>query len=89
MRLRVTTWIEGGTTVVQVEGQLVGSGIAVLEKACRASVPPIILDLSNLSWMDSKGTESLRALVREGAQIRSMSPYIDVVFNRETSAKPE
>lgn len=89
MRLRVTTRIEGGATVVQVEGRLVGRGIAVLEKVCRASELPVTLDLSNLWWMDSAGTNSLRTLVREGAQIRSMSPYIEVVFNREKSSEPE
>jgi len=43
MRLRITQTTEGPTTVITVDGQLVGDGVAELARVSQAAVPPMAL----------------------------------------------
>ncbi|MBW2369951.1 MAG: hypothetical protein JRH15_18935 [Deltaproteobacteria bacterium] len=71
--------------VIQIAGQLAGGGVLELERECRAAGLPIALDLSNLRWADSEGVQLLKTFVDKGAQLRGMSPYVEILLKREPS----
>jgi hypothetical protein len=83
MRLRITTTTDGDTTVVQVHGQLVGRGVAELGKTSREAGRPLALDLSNLQWVDADGIRLVTRLVDEGAKLRRVSPYVEMLLARQ------
>lgn len=82
MLLRITQTTEGPTTVITIDGQLVGDGVAELARLYQAAVPPIALDLTHLQQADADGISMLNALADEGAQLRSVSPYIALLLDR-------
>ena len=83
MRLRITTTKDGQMSIIQIDGQLVGVGVLELERECRAAGLPMALDLSNLRWADSHGVRLIKTFVDKGAQLRGMSPYVEMLLKRE------
>jgi hypothetical protein len=83
MRLRITTTKDGQMSIIQIDGQLVGVGVLELERECRAAGLPMALDLSNLRWADSDGVRLIKTFVDKGAQLRGMSPYVEMLLKRE------
>jgi ABC-type transporter Mla MlaB component len=82
MRLRITQTTEGPTTVITIDGQLVGDGVAELARVYQAAVPPMALDLTHLQQADADGIALLKALADAGAQLRGVSPYIALLLDR-------
>jgi anti-anti-sigma regulatory factor len=82
MQLRITQTTDGPTTVVSVEGRLVGAGVAELERVCQGATPPIAIDLTYLQWMDAQSISMLNALADAGAELRAVSPYISLLLDR-------
>ncbi len=72
-------------SVIQIDGQLVGVGVLELERECRAVGLPMAFDLSNLRWADSDGVQLIRTFVDKGAQLRGMSPYVEMLLKKEES----
>ena len=83
MRLRITTTKDGQMSIIQIDGQLAGVGVLELERECWAAGLPIALDLSNLRWADFDGVQLIKTFVAKGAQLRGMSPYVEMLLKRE------
>ena len=71
--------------VLQIAGQLAGIGVLELERECRSAEFPIAFDLSNLRWADSDGVQLIKTFVDKGAQLRGMSPYVEILLKKEES----
>ena len=71
--------------VIRIAGQLTGAGVLELEREYRAAEFPIALDLSNLRWADSEGVQLVKVLMGKGAQLRGMSPYVEMLLKSEKS----
>lgn len=84
MLLRIDLIEEGETTVVQVMGQLADEGVAELERTLQSVTSPRVVDLSHLRTVDAEGIKILRAIAAEGGALRNVSPYIQLLLNRET-----
>jgi ABC-type transporter Mla MlaB component len=82
MLLRITQTTEGPTTVITIDGQLVGDGVAELARVSQAAVPPMALDLTHLQQADADGIALLNALADAGAHLRGVSPYIALLLDR-------
>jgi ABC-type transporter Mla MlaB component len=82
MLLRITQTTEGPTTVIRIDGQLVGDGVAELARVSQAAVPPMALDLTHLQQADADGIALLNALADAGAHLRGVSPYIALLLDR-------
>jgi len=82
MRLRITQTTEGPTTVITIDGQLVGDGVAELARVYQPAVPPIVLNLTHLQQVDADSIALLRALADAGAHLRGVSPYIALLLDR-------
>ncbi len=76
MTVRITSLVEGGRTVIRVEGQLTAIDISILETTSRSGGFPQRLDLSGLLSSDRAGIAALRSLQSEGAEFHGTSPYI-------------
>jgi len=70
--------------VIQVIGQLMDEGVAELEKTLKNIRRPWVVDLSLLRTADAEGIEALRAIVEDGGELRNVSPYVQLLLNRET-----
>ena len=81
MLLRITQTTEGHTTVIRIDGQLVGDGVAELARVSQAAVPPLALDLTHLQQADADGIALLKALADAGAHLRGVSPYIALLLD--------
>lgn len=82
MRLCITQTTEDPTTVITIDGQLVGDGVAELARVYQAAVPPLVLNLTHLQSADADGISTLNALADAGAQLRGVSPYIALLLER-------
>ena len=43
----------------------------------------LVLDFSNLRYAASEGADLVRTLVKEGAEVRAASPFIQLLLGRE------
>ena len=82
MLLRITQTTEDSTTVIRIDGRLVGDGVAELARVAQAAVPPLALDLTHLRQADADGIALLQALVDAGVRLRGVSPYIALLLAR-------
>jgi len=83
MLLRIDIVEEGEATVVQVMGHLADEGVAELERTLQGAKPPRVVDLSHLRTVDAEGIQILRAIAAAGGTLRNVSPYIQLLLNRE------
>ena len=84
MLLRIDTFVVEGTTVIQIIGQLVDEGVAELERTLQSVRAPLVVDASLLRTVDAEGITTLRSIVEGGGELRNVSPYIQLLLNRET-----
>jgi ABC-type transporter Mla MlaB component len=76
MTVRITSYVQGGRTIIRVEGKLTAIDTSVLVAKCRSAGFPQRLDLSGLQSADRAGIAALRSLQSEGAEFHGTSPYI-------------
>jgi hypothetical protein len=81
--LRITTR-NVGHTVIEVDGQLAGEGVAELERVIRDAERPFLLNLGGLVSADDAGVELLRTLAKEGTALRDASPYIKLLLEDDS-----
>ena len=62
MTARITSNVEGGRTIIRVEGQLTAVDTSVLVAKCRSGGFPQRLNLSGLLSSDGAGIAALRSL---------------------------
>ncbi len=85
MRLRITRNSEGTTTVLHVDGELLGEGVRELERLAGTTYR-LRIDLTHLRRADAKGLAVLRRLAAAGAELANASPFIALLLERP--AKP-
>ena len=88
--LRITTIHDGLQTVLKLEGKLMEPWIEELCGAwalAEARGKHVGLDLSDVSFMDAAGTQSLRSLVRRGALLTGCSAFVAELL-RESQTQP-
>ena len=81
MRFRITQTTDGATTVLHVDGELLGEGVRELERLASV-VRPLRLDLTNLLRTDADGLAALRRLSAAGAELASVPPYFALLLER-------
>ena len=83
MTVRITSDVQGGRTIIRVEGKLTAIDTSVLVAKCRSAGFPQRLDLSGLQSADRAGIAALRSLQSEGAVLRGASPYLRRLLEEE------
>ena len=82
MRFCITTIMDGATTVLNVDGELLGEGVRELERLAGV-VRPLRLDLTNLLRADAAGLAALRRLAAAGVELIGLPPYYALLLERE------
>jgi len=81
MEIRIDITSEGPETVVHIAGRLSGIAVAQLRKACDPIEGAFVLDLSNLLFADDAGIDTIRRLGEKRAEVRSASPFIQLLID--------
>jgi anti-anti-sigma regulatory factor len=81
MVLRIAEERLGEAAIVRVMGRLGGAGVEELSRACREAGAPLRLDLSGLLHADEVGLALLRSLRDSGAELTSVSPFIQLLLD--------
>ena len=93
MRITVVEWsIESAT--LRVEGKLAGRWVEELRRSCnlhsRSGATRLILNLSDISFVDASGIELLKELRDRRVILLSPSPFVASHLNKPaTSSSPE
>ena len=77
--LRIGVETRDGTSVVKVEGQVIGPWVRELAASCERVLVrggDVVMDLSGVSFVDRDGVEALRALARRGVPVMSCSRFV-------------
>ena len=80
-RLEVSS--ESGRAVVRVHGRLAAAAVPELQRVCRQARGALLLDATNLLSADDSGLATLRGLIRDGAQLVGVSPYLALLLEGE------
>ena len=89
--LRITAKPDGQTTVLKLEGQLIGPWVGELEQACaelQNSGRPARLDLSDLDYADQAGSNLLANLAAGFAEISNCSPFLRALIQSQPATDP-
>ena len=76
MVIRIDFNSNGSETVVRIAGRLVSTAVTQLKKGCESIEVPLVIDLSNLLFIDDKGIKAIRAIVNRGTQVNGASPFV-------------
>ena len=85
MVFRVDTTEVEESTVIAVQGQLVGDAVAEFEKALDTVDGSLTIDLALLQTADADGVRALTAAALGGARLLNASPYIELLIERKRS----
>jgi anti-anti-sigma regulatory factor len=72
------------TRTLKLEGKLLAPWVTELESACGESpVSPerVLLDLSDLTFVDAAGAQLLASLIRDGAKVIACSGFVAEVLH--------
>ena len=89
--MRVTTTMEGGTMVLKLEGRLADQWVDELTRVARTAVGAgyeMTLDLSGLSFVDTRGIAWLRGARDGGARLTGGSPFITALVQDAAGWRP-
>ncbi len=82
--VRITPMTDDGQTVhVKVEGRVVGDWVPVLDQACGSCLSQrqrVILDFSDVTFIDRRGVELLKAILGERVQIMGASLLVQALL---------
>ena len=88
--VRISVSKQDKDTVVAVDGELVTSTLAELKAVRHFVSGVVILDLENLISADAISLAELRDWIRNGAQTRGASPYVQMLLGQtEDTDEPE
>jgi len=82
--LRITWLHSDGAGILKVEGRLAGEWVEELSRATSRAVgelPRVVIDLSEVTFVDPKGIELLRALRRQGVELAECSSFVSSLIN--------
>ena len=85
MAIRIDTAEMHGTTVISVQGQLVGDASAELRRVLALAEPPLVIDLAMLQTADTEAIEMLVALAAEGVELLNATGYVGLLIERNRS----
>ena len=82
--VRITTLADEGQNIrLKVEGRIVGSWVSELDQACR-SLPVqkmmVLLDFSNVSFIDRHGVEVVKRILSERFEILGASRLVQALL---------
>lgn len=83
MAVRITRTSDAQRTVLRVDGELLSEDVAELTRERESVEGPLVLELSNLQSADPAGVGVLLELASLGAEIRGVSPYIELLLKRK------
>jgi len=74
--IRISKNYKGSKRRLLVEGTLAGDWVDVLEKSwleaqTSRNGEPMRIDLSGVTWIDDKGSELLKRMLQDGAELRA------------------
>lgn len=82
--LRITTnRSDQQTVVVKLEGKLLAPWVGEFQEACRQACNTrsnTILDLTDLSFVDTSGAIAIRDLTQRGLQLKNCSPLVQALL---------
>ncbi|HWQ34961.1 MAG TPA: STAS domain-containing protein [Blastocatellia bacterium] len=76
------------TTTLRLEGQMIGQGVAEVQKICEqylAEGRRLVLDLAEMLFVDRSGVALLRELMRREVRLTRCSPFLTEQL-RETNS---
>jgi anti-anti-sigma regulatory factor len=84
--LRITVITETERTVLKLEGKLGGPWVAELERCWRMAMhgchnEPILIDLSDVSFVDSAGKELIRNMYGRGVELAVAGPLMTSIVS--------
>jgi hypothetical protein len=75
--LKIETKESGpGWTVLRLEGQILGPWIDELALACQRLTGAVELDLAEVTFVERRGVELLRALAARDVTLRHCTPFV-------------
>ena len=80
MECRIESKSDGLRTVMTISGRLSGASVAELRRVRLATAGSITVDLSSLVSADDDGIAAIRALSLAGDEIRSASPFVELLL---------
>jgi anti-anti-sigma regulatory factor len=85
--LRLTrTALDSSGVVLKAEGQIVGDWVALLASECRellATERRVVLDLSDVSYLDRRAVRVLRELTRDSLGLVKCPPLIEELLTED------
>ena len=84
MTIRITKTIDSETTVLHVAGGLMSEDMCLLSTESQNIDGPMALELSELKTADPDGVAMLREIASLGAELRGVTPYIDLLLKGES-----
>lgn len=82
--LRLTSTPDATKVTVRAEGELVERWVDLMEEECRrltADTRPVRLDLSGVTYVDTRGLVRLRVLVDQGVTLVRCPPLIRAMLD--------
>jgi anti-anti-sigma regulatory factor len=85
--LRITEQRRSGSTTLKLEGKLTGAWVGELERAWQSAGDPkgIIIDLCNVSFVNTRGRDLLARMYRGGADLVTSTPLMKQVVEEITN----
>ena len=75
--LKILTSESGpGRTVLSLEGQILGPWVDELARACQRLPAAAVLDLAEVTFVERRGVELLRALEARGVTLMHCTPFV-------------
>lgn len=82
--IRITPLERDDVTVLKVDGLLVGDAADVLLSVCETAPGRVVLDLTDLWFVDRQGTRALQELRMRGSTLTGLSPYLRLWFDEKS-----
>lgn len=86
MTVRITRRRNTHRTTLQVDGRLSCANVQELTREWAGLELPIVLDLSELRFADSRGIAVLLDLVAQGAELQGVSPFVEMLLQSHAEA---
>ena len=89
--LRITQVNEdSGQVCLKVEGRVIGDWISELDRTCGSCLSqnrPITLDLSDVTYIDRQGVETLKRVLGEKVQLKGMTLLVLALLGQQVLGK--
>lgn len=83
LRITCTTWV-GDSQRVRVEGRVAGEYVAELARVVTAAIDRpsrVVLELSDVTFIDQAGAALLRDLRERGVELAECSAFVETLVN--------